>query len=190
MTSPPLTLPLYIHPLSTSPFCTPSLTHLYPLPTSPNMTTPPPILPFPQQLNCHLASHRSHDHPPIWLALFWHSLSTFIYSFLQSFCTSSLLPLSPHLSQDHPQVTRSPLQMTSLSLTLLLYIPCRLMLAALRSRSRSSCMLRSRRTTRRNCRLPNRSCKSVPTCTSLDQHHREPRTQRSPLKVVLWTLIL
>ena len=136
------------------------------------------------QLNCHLASHRSHDHPPIWLALFWHSLSTFIYSFLQSFCTSSLLPLSPHLSQDHPQVTRSPLQMTSLSLTLLLYIPCRLMLAALRSRSRSSCMLRSRRTTRRNWRLPNRNSNSVPTSTSLDQHHREPRTQRDPLKVV------
>ena len=142
------------------------------------------------QLNCHLASHRSHDHPPIWLALFWHSLSTFIYSFLQSFCTSSLLPLSPHLSQDHPQVTRSPLQMTSLSLTLLLYIPCRLMLAALRSRSRSSCMLRSRRTTRRKWRLTNRNWLLVLTSLRQDPDHREPRTRRSPLKVdIVWTIL-
>ena len=63
----------------------------------------PPIWLFP---------HRSWDHPP-----FPHMTSPpltpplyipFPYSSLQFFSTSFLLPLSPHLSQDHPLVTRPP----------------------------------------------------------------------------------
>ena len=44
MTSPPLTLPFYINPLST--LLLEPWTHLYPLPTSPHMTTPPLTLPL------------------------------------------------------------------------------------------------------------------------------------------------
>ena len=69
--------------------------------------------------------------PPIWLALFWHSnsilflylLSTIYSPFHNSPSTYSslyivmVLPLSPHLSQDHPP------RMTSPPFTLPLYIP-------------------------------------------------------------------
>ena len=59
------------------------------------------------QLNRRWAPHRSQDNPhcmtspPLTLPLY----IPFLYSSLQSFSTCSLLPLSPHLSQDHPTVT-------------------------------------------------------------------------------------
>ena len=69
------------------------------------------------QLNCHWASHRSQDHPPIWLAPLLHSLSTF--PFYTPLYSSSLPPLYfPFLltchkttpqSQDHPPKWLSPL---------------------------------------------------------------------------------
>ena len=112
MTSPPLTLPLYIpflysslqffstssllplsphrsqdhpslwlapiwHSLSTFPFYTPSLTHLYPLPTSPRMSTPPLTLPLYLHSLSILLIYCHKTIPPIWLAPLWHSLSTF-----------------------------------------------------------------------------------------------------------------
>ena len=111
MTSPPLTPPLYIPfpysslqffstssllPLSTS---LPSLTHLYPLPTSPHLTTPPLTLPlyiiFP-------------FYPPYLIYL----------PTIRNCCNgASQLPLG------FPPVTRAPAHITSPHLTLPLYIP-------------------------------------------------------------------
>ena len=138
--------PLYspfLHPL------TPSLTHHYPLPTSPNIKydyspsdTPTLhslfilLIFLPNIRNCcngaaqlplGFPAHRSQDHLPIWLAPLWHSLSTFTFytplysSSLPPLYSPSQHPLTPSLTHHYPLPT-SP-NMTSPPLTIRLYIP-------------------------------------------------------------------
>ena len=127
--SPLLTLPLYIpflcsllytpiaiglptghtrtRPYKQPPFDTPSLNFYTFLYSSFHLLSTPPLSSAVTRPPLQMTS------PPLTLPL----IIPFLYSSLQFFSTSSLLPLSPHLSQDHPP------RMTSPPFTLPLYIP-------------------------------------------------------------------